>query len=161
MRSLDPHFREFVELLEENKVDYLIVGGYAVAFYGFARYTGDIDFFVAVNSQNAEALVKVFKDFGFESLKLTKEDFLQEGFVIEIGREPTKIQILTGIDGIKFYECRERCVTVEVDGLSLKFIDKESLLRNKLASGRPKDLLDISVLTDLGKQVMRAESREE
>lgn len=146
MEKLNEDFRAFIELLESEGVEYLVVGGYAVALHGFPRYTGDIDFFVAIHEDNALRLLKVFERFGFGGIGLAKEDFLQESFVVEIGREPRKIQVLTGIDGVRFAECFSKHLEVEVDGLRLKFIGKDELLRNKAASGRAKDLIDLEEL---------------
>lgn len=148
MEKLNEDFRAFIGLLESEAVDYLIVGGYAVAVHGFPRYTGDIDFFVAIGENNAAKLLTVFGKFGFGDIGLTRGDFLEERFVVEIGREPRKIQVLTGIDGVTFAECHDRRVEVETDGLRMKFIGKEDLIRNKVASGRPKDRID---LEELGK----------
>ncbi len=149
METLNEDFRAFIGLLESEEVDYLIVGGYAVAVHGFPRYTGDIDFFVAIGEENADRLLRVFDRFGFGEIGLTRDDFLTESFVVEIGREPRKIQVLTGIDGVIFSECRRRAVEVSLDGQTLKFIGKEDLLLNKEASGRPKDLIDLEELRKL------------
>lgn len=92
---LNKDFLEFIALLEEKGVEYLIVGGYAVGLHGFPRYTGDIDFFVAVTEPNARRLIAVFEAFGFGDIGLQAEDFLQPDFVVGIGREPRKIQVLT------------------------------------------------------------------
>lgn len=147
MLNLNKDFREFIELLESEGVRYLIVGGYAVAFHGFPRYTGDIDFFVEVEPGNAGKLIRVFERFGFGDIGLTKEDFLRADFVVEIGREPRKIQVLTGIDGIRFEQCVAEGVEVRDGDLTLRFIGKAQLLRNKAASGRPKDLIDLQELS--------------
>jgi hypothetical protein len=149
MERLNQDFLEFIELLEAHEVEYLIVGGYAVGVHGFPRYTGDIDFFIANQESNAKKLVQVFEEFGFGSLGLTKEDFLQEDFVIVVGREPRKIQILTGIDGVKFSECYVSRFETQYEGLALKFIGKKELIRNKRASGRPKDAIDLQELLRL------------
>jgi hypothetical protein len=143
MDMLNEDFAEFARLLEEAEVQYLIVGGYSVALHGFPRYTGDIDFFVALNPENASKLVKVFEQFGFGELGLTEEDFAQPNYVIEIGREPRKIQVLTGIDGVQFERAWEKRVEEKTNGMNLKFICKEDLLTNKRASGRPKDKIDL------------------
>lgn len=143
MEMFNEDFREFIELLESEGVDYLIVGGYAVAVHGFPRYTGDIDFFVAISEENAVRLLRVFDLFGFGDIGLAREDFLTESFVVEIGREPRKIQVLTGIDGVTFAECERRAMEVPVNGQTLRFIGKEDLIANKEASGRPKDLIDL------------------
>ncbi len=146
METLNPDFLEFIKLLDRHAVDYLVVGGYAVAVHGFPRYTGDIDFFVALDQNNAERLIRVFGDFGFGDIGLQRDDFLQPDFVIEIGREPRKIQVLTGIDGVEFKECLERRIEIPINGISVKFIGKQDLIRNKLASGRPKDRIDAEEL---------------
>jgi hypothetical protein len=149
MDQLNRDFLEFIGLLDEEAVDYLIVGGYAVGIHGFPRYTGDIDFFVAVSRENADRLIKVFERFGFGDIGLTPADFLEEDFVVEIGREPRKIQVLTGIDGVQFEECRRNRIELQYQGRVLKVIGKEDLIRNKAASGRPKDLIDLAELERL------------
>ena len=149
MDHLNQDFLEFIRLLEAEKVDYLVIGGYAVALHGFPRFTGDIDFFVAISGENAGRILSVFDKFGFGEIGLTLADFLEKDFVVEIGREPRKIQILTGIDGVLFNECFARRVEVEINGMQVKFIGKDDLIRNKAASGRPKDRLDLEELTKL------------
>jgi predicted nucleotidyltransferase len=130
METLNQDFLEFIGLLENHGVDYLIIGGYAVALHGFPRYTGDIDFFVAVNPENAVKLMNVFNAFGFGDIGIDQNDFMQPNFVVEIGREPRKIQVLTGIDGVTFADCSSRRVEVDLQGMNLKFIGKEDLIRN-------------------------------
>lgn len=149
MDQMNPDFLEFIALLERNHVDYLVVGGYAVALHGFPRYTGDLDFFVAVNERNAAGLLNVFNDFGFGDIGLRQADFLEPDFVIEIGREPRKIQVLTGIDGVTFGDCYERRVEHAVGSMMVKFIGKDDLIRNKKASARPKDLIDAEQLEEI------------
>ena len=146
MDQLNRDFLEFIGLLDEEAVDYLIVGGYAVGVHGFPRYTGDIDFFVAVSPENADRLIRVFERFGFGDVGLTPFDFLEEDFVVEIGREPRKIQVLTGIDGVRFDECHRNRIEIQHHGRVLKVIGKEDLIRNKAASGRAKDLIDLAEL---------------
>ena len=143
---LNKHFREFIELLERHGVRYLVVGGYAVGFHGFPRYTGDLDVFIGISEENSEKVLKVFSDFGFPDMGLTQNDFLEEEIVVEIGREPLKIQVLTGIDGVTFEECFEEKVFLESDGLKVPFIGFEKLLENKQASPRAKDKIDLEEL---------------
>jgi len=121
----------------------MIVGGYSVALHGFPRYTGDIDFFVATSSENASKLVDVFNGFGFSQLGLCENDFTQPDYVVEIGREPRKIQVLTGIDGVEFEHAWKHRVEVLMNGMHLKFISKDDLIANKRAVGRPKDQIDL------------------
>lgn len=145
-KMFNQHFQEFIELLGGNKVRYLIVGGYAVGLHGFPRYTGDIDVFIALGEENARMVLKTFSDFGFGDLGLEESDFLEEEIVVEIGREPLKIQVLTGIDGVTFEECWDERIEVELSGLKVPFIGIESLLRNKQASPRAKDKIDLEEL---------------
>jgi len=150
MATLNPDFHDFIGLLEKHGVEYLMVGGYAVAAHGFPRYTGDIDFFIATTPPNAASLIRVFREFGFGDLGLAENDFLEPDFVVEIGREPRKIQVLTGIDGVDFNECHASRIVIELDGLQIPCISKDLLIRNKLASGRAKDLIDCAELRTLG-----------
>lgn len=143
MEPLNEDFAEFARLLEQAEVRYLIVGGYSVALHGFPRYTGDIDFFVAVSPENAAKLVDVFTQFGFGDLGLQEEDFTRSDYVVEIGREPRKIQVLTGIDGVRFEDAWKARVEAEMNGMRLKFLGKADLIQNKRATGRPKDQIDL------------------
>ena len=147
MENLNPDFLDFITLLEKKSVEYLIVGGNAVGFHGFPRYTGDIDFFVAVSEMNAQRVMEVFQEFGFGEIGIEKQDFLKPSFIIAIGREPRKIQVLTGIDGVTFDECRNTAVECEYLGRKMRFIGLQELLRNKKASGRNKDLIDVQELS--------------
>jgi len=146
---LNKHFQDFLELLEKHHVEYVIVGGYAVGVHGFPRYTGDIDIFVGISGENAARLVDVFNEFGFASLSLKAIDFLEPDTVVEVGREPMKIQVLTGIDGVTFDRCRSDRMMVNISGLQVPFIGFESLLANKAASPRSKDRIDLEELTRL------------
>ena len=146
---LNKHFREFIELLEKNDVRFLIVGGYAVGFHGFPRYTGDLDIFVAISVANAHKLVQVFSEFGFSDIGLKAEDFLDPEIIVEIGREPMKIQVLTGIDGVAFDSCYGRKVEFIDEGLSIPFISLDDLIANKAATPRAKDKIDFEELKRL------------
>ncbi|NQW99515.1 nucleotidyltransferase [bacterium] len=149
MEQLNQDFLEFIGFLEEENVDYLVIGGYAVGLHGFPRYTGDIDFFIAVNDVNSHKVLRVFEKFGFGDIGIVREDFLKVDHVVEIGREPRKIQVLTGIDGVEFEECVRRKVETMIGGRVVKFIGEDDLMRNKAASGRPKDRLDLEELRKL------------
>lgn len=144
---LNKHFREFIELLEAHGVRYLVVGGYAVGFHGFPRYTGDLDIFIGISEENSKKIIEVFTAFGFPDLGLTASDFLEEEIVVEIGREPLKIQVLTGIDGVTFAESFDQRVVFDAGGgLKIPFIGLEDLLKNKQASPRAKDKIDFEEL---------------
>lgn len=142
-----PHdFREFLKLLHRHRVRYLVVGGYSVVYHGYPRYTGDIDIFVAVSTPNAQALTRVFRDFGFGEGSIDPAVFQQRGQVVRLGREPMRLEILNEIDGVVFEECYARRTRARWDGLSINFIGYADLLENKRQAARPKDLADVAVL---------------
>jgi hypothetical protein len=145
--ELQSDIREFIELLLSAEAEFLLVGGYALAVHGAPRFTEDIDFFVMVSPSNAEKLHRVLTDFGFGGSDLRVEDFLKPDFVIQLGRAPNRIDILTGIDGVSWEEARESRIVAELGGLRLPVIGRETLIRNKTATGRTQDRADVERLT--------------
>lgn len=143
---LNKDFKEFIELLNENNVKYLIIGGYAVAFHGYPRYTKDLDIWILVSHENAENVLKALKEFGFGSLGLQKEDFLKPDEFVQLGHPPNRIAIVTSCDGVEFEACYQTRKEILADGLNINFIDIENLKKNKKASGRPQDLADLDNL---------------
>lgn len=143
---LDKDFREFIALLNENNVRYLVVGGYAVGFHGYPRYTKDLDVWIEVSRDNAGKILKALHEFGFGSLGLTEEGFLKEGQFTQLGCPPHRIDIITSCEGVNFAECYASKNVIEVDGLQIDFIDLENLAKNKVAVARPQDLADVSNL---------------
>jgi predicted nucleotidyltransferase len=142
---LNRDFKEFAELLDAKGVEYLLVGGYALAAHGHPRYTGDIDFWVRSSDANLLRLLDALRDFGFGSLGLGVTDFTEDT-VVQLGQPPRRIDLLTGIDGVSFDACFSRREQVVVDGVRLNIIGLEDFKANKRASGRPKDLADLQSL---------------
>jgi len=147
MEKLDRNFADFLRLLNSHSVEYLVIGGYAVGYHGFVRATGDLDIFVGISAENASALVKVFQEFGFSTPELKEQLFLEAGKIVRIGLPPLRIEVLNGISGVSFGEIYPNRIEETIDGLRVPFIDLQSLLKNKAASGRMKDLADIEELT--------------
>ena len=143
---LNQDFKEFIQSLNNNKVRYLVIGGYAVAFHGHPRYTKDIDIWIDCVEENAAKMVASLDDFGFGELGLTESDFIEPGQIVQLGYPPNRIDILTSIKGVDFVECYESRVIVELDEITINFIDLENLIKNKQASGRNQDLADIENL---------------
>ncbi len=143
---LTSDFREFVALFRSNRVEYLVVGGYALAAYGHPRYTGDLDFWIGTDPQNAERVVSALAQFGFASLGICKEDLTLPNQVLQLGYAPARIDLLTSIDGVAFAECHARKIVVQIDGLDISFISQDDFKRNKRATGRHKDLADLEAL---------------
>ncbi len=144
--SLSEDFKEFLKLLNDHRVDYLVIGGHAVAYHGYPRATGDLDVWVSTHPSNAEQLVSVMRAFGFPPDQVTKELFLEKDRVLRMGVAPNRIEILTSIDGVEFDDGFENRVTDTVDGIKVPFIGLNQLKANKLASGRHKDLADLDEL---------------
>jgi hypothetical protein len=143
---LSNDFREFIELLNANKVQYLIVGGYAVGFHGYPRYTKDLDVWILVSEENAKCVLIALQQFGMGSLGLKEEDFLKHDDFVQLGYPPNRIDIVMSCDGIEFESCYQSRKQINVEGLSIDFIDLENLKRNKKASARPQDLADLANL---------------
>lgn len=146
---LDPDFSEFIGLLNEHEVDYLVVGGHAVALHGHPRYTGDMDVWLRTDVANAERVLAALEDFGFGGLDITREDLLEPDQVVQLGYSPLRLDLMTSLSGVAFEECHKRRVEVEVAGLTVPFISLQDLRRNKRASGRIQDLADLEALDGL------------
>lgn len=144
--SLTKDFREFLKFLNDHAVEYLMIGGHAVAYHGYPRATNDLDVWVAVNEENALRLAKAVRGFGFDLPNVTPALFLQIDRIIRMGVAPNRIEIQTGIDGVKFAECYPRRIIADVDGVPVCIIGLADLKANKRASGRNKDLADLDEL---------------
>ena len=143
---LPPDFKEFLRLLNAHKVEYLLIGGYAVGYHGYPRATAGMDIWVAVHPANADRIVAALKEFGFDLPDLSPELFLREWQIIRLGVPPIRIEIATTISGVDFGECYGERVEDTVDGVSVNLIDLNHLKLNKRASGRHQDLADLEHL---------------
>ena len=151
MEKLDRNFADFLKSLNARRVEYLVIGGYAVGYHGFVRATGDLDVFVGLSALNAENLIAAFRDFGFDVPELTPAVFMEPGKIVRIGVPPLRLEVMNEISGVTFAECFAKRLEETIDGVRVWFIDRESLLRNKRAAGRPKDLADVEALTRTAK----------
>ena len=147
--TLDKDFEDFVALLNSYGVDYLVVGGYALAFHGKPRHTGDLDIWIDISDENANKMVRVLAEFGMASLGLLKQDFLTAGVITQIGYPPLRIDILNEIDGVNFIEAYPNRLLIDVDGIPVKYIGLDDLIRNKQVSGRHQDITDVNTLNKL------------
>ncbi len=146
MIQLPPDFKEFLKLLNNHKVEYLLVGGYAVGYHGYPRATSDMDIWIAVNPINAKKIVNVLNEFGFDAPELTTDLFLEENKIIRMGVPPVRLEIITTISGVDFDSCYQQKKHGKIDGVEVNIIDLENLRKNKTASGRYKDLNDLENL---------------
>jgi predicted nucleotidyltransferase len=147
MIQLPQDFKEFLKLLKEHKVRYLLIGGYAVSYHGYIRATGDMDIWIAIHPDNAHKMVAVLKTFGFDHPDLSDDLFLHENKILRMGVPPVRLEITTSISGVEFDECYQARVVDELDGVEVNLIDLENLKKNKKASGRLKDLTDFKKLS--------------
>ena len=143
---LSKDFKEFIELLLSNKVDFLVVGAHALAMHGRPRYTGDLDVWVRPSPVNVTRLIHTLDAFGFASLGVEAQDFLGPQAMVQLGHPPARIDLLTTIDGITFAEAFANQVQFEVGDLKLPVISVDDLIRKKLATGRTKDRADVEAL---------------
>lgn len=143
---LNQDFKEFIRSLNDNQVRYLIVGGYAVALHGHPRYTKDLDIWIEMSARNAEQVVKALSQFGFESLDLEPADFLVPDQIIQLGYAPNRIDLLSTLPGVEFSTCYKSRVEIDIDGVTVPFIDLKNLKKNKQAAGRLQDLADLENL---------------
>jgi Nucleotidyl transferase of unknown function (DUF2204) len=144
--ALQKDLREFIASLNSHKVEFVVVGAYAVAFHGHPRFTGDIDFLVRPTRDNAERVMNALKSFGFTSPGLSLEDFIRPDSVVQLGVPPNRIDLLTSISGVTFEDAWSGRTSGVLGDQPVAFIGLEALLKNKLATGRSKDAEDVARL---------------
>ena len=143
---LTDDFREFLKLLNAHGVDYMVVGGYAVALHGYPRATIDLDLWVRAAADNAQRIIDAVKAFGFDSPQLDPRVFVAPDQIVRFGVPPFRIEIMTTLSGVTFDACRARAGVQEIDGVAVPVISREDLKTNKRAAGRHKDLADLEQL---------------
>lgn len=147
MIQLPPDFKEFLRLLNDKQVEYMLIGGYAVGYYGYPRFTADMDIWIAMNPVNAGKVVAALKEFGFDLPELSAELFLQADRIVRMGVPPVRLEIMTTISGVDFIACYAQRVVDILDGVEVSLISLNDLKTNKQASGRHKDLDDLDHLS--------------
>jgi hypothetical protein len=143
---LPPDFKDFLRLLKDHQVEYLLIGGYAVGYHGYPRATADMDIWIAIHPQNAEKVVAVLREFGFDVPELSVELFLKENQIVRMGLPPVRLEIVTSISGVSFDECYQERLVETLDDVEVNLISLRHLKINKKASGRHKDLNDLENL---------------
>ena len=143
---LPKDWRAFIESLNSNRVEYLIVGAVALAHYGFPRYTGDLDVLIRNTPDNAARLESAVSDFGFSSLGLTAADFVNAYQVVQLGTAPNRIDLLTSITGVSFDDAWQGRLEGDLGGVPVAFIGRRELIQNKRSTGRAQDRADLELL---------------
>jgi hypothetical protein len=139
-------FRDLLELFNKHKVDYIIVGAYALGFHGSPRYTGDLDVFVSPDPINAKSIMQALHEFGFGSVGLTAADFEKEGKVVQLGFPPVRVDIITSITGVSWEQARSGRVKGQFGDLIVHYIGRDDFIANKRALGRKKDIADLEAV---------------
>jgi len=143
---LNSDYKELLSIFNEEKVKFILVGAYAMAVHGYPRATMDIDIWVIGELKNSKAVMKALRRFGAPMNDISSEDFQKNDIIFQIGVFPRRVDIITSVDGLEFKEAYERSIDVEIENIKLKVLSKEDLIKNKLASGRTKDLADVETL---------------
>ncbi len=143
---LPSDFKEFLGLLNSEKIEYLLVGGYAVGHYGYPRATGDLDVWVAIGPANTDGMRRVLEKFGFRGRGVSADILLEKGKVLRMGVPPLRIDLVTTASGVQFAECYARRTVANIDGVDVNVVSREDLIVNKRACGRAKDLDDVEHL---------------
>ena len=146
LTKLPRDFSEFLKLLNANRVEYLVIGGYAVAHYGYPRPTADFDVWVAIGSDNIARTITAITQFGFADATLTPDILMVPGRIIRMGVPPMRLEVMNAIDGVEFTECYSRRNIVELDGTLVNLISLADLKKNKSSTGRNKDKSDLDYL---------------
>ena len=141
-----PDFKELLALFNRNKVEYIVVGAFAMAFHGTPRFSGDIDLYVRPTPENARRVTATLHDFGFGSLGLKDKDFEQPGQIIQLGQPPVRIDLITAISGVTWEEADAGKAAGKYGDIPVHYLGRRQLIANKRASGRKKDLSDLEAL---------------
>ena len=143
---LSNDWREFLESLNSRGIDYVVVGAHSLAFHGRPRYTGDLDILVRATRENAAKLVDLLNQFGFADVGFKESDFTEPDQLIQLGRAPNRIDLLTSITGVTTDQALASKVSADLAGIPVFILAKDALIRNKRAVGRPQDIADLKVL---------------
>ena len=146
MMKISEDFKDFLKLLYEKNVEYLLIGGFAVVYYGYVRNTGDMDIWIRLTSQNVELTADALDEFGYATKEQTLPYLSQPGRILRMGMPPFRLEVSNEIDGVEFDECYSKRVTLNVEGIPINLISLSDLIENKQASGRHKDLADVEEL---------------
>jgi len=144
--EIQQDFKDLLELFNAHKVEYIIVGGYALAFHGAPRYTGDIDIFVKPDDENAARIMSALEVFGFGSVGLAAQDFERPGQVVQLGVPPVRVDIITSISGVSWNEAFSQRAAGKYGDIQVHYIGHKQFIMNKKAMGRKKDLADLEAL---------------
>jgi len=144
--EIQSDFKELLELFNKHHVEYMLVGGYALAFHGAPRFTGDLDVFVHNSPKNAARVMDALSEYGFGSVGLAAEDFQKEGSVVQLGVPPVRVDLVTSLTGVLWEGAWSNRVAADYGDVPVFYIGREQFIANKKATGRKRDLADLEAL---------------
>lgn len=142
-------YKELLVLLNATEVEYVIVGAYALAFHGYPRYTGDIGILVRPSPENAERTMTALREFGFSGLGLSATDFTRQDNVVQLGRAPIRVDLMTSLSGVTWHQVFNNSITGEYGDVPVRYIGRTELVKNKRSTGRMKDRADLEALGEI------------
>ena len=148
---LNSDYKDILLALSNRKVEFLLVGAYAMAAHGYPRSTMDIDLWVKPDPANAILALQALDDFGAPPGGLSPEDFQKEGMIFQIGVAPRRIDIITSVDGLEFADAFANSHQVGIEGIAVNVLSIADIIRNKNSTGRTKDLADVQMLQETGR----------
>ena len=143
---MNSDWTEFLESLVARKVEFLVVGAWAMAYHGQPRYTGDLDLFFRPSPENAAALLEALRDFGAQTGHLRLDELATRGFTVTFGVPPARIDLLNWLSGLTYEDAASDAPPGDLGGVAVRFLSRRAFVKNKLAAARPKDLLDAGIL---------------
>ena len=143
---LNEDYKEMLQTLSDQKVEFIVVGAYALAAHGFPRATGDIDIWIKPDKKNSKRVYKALARFGAPINEISEDEFSQPGLIFQIGVAPRRIDLITKIDAVEYEEADSDKIFVDIDDLKIPVLSIDKLIKNKMATGREKDLLDAKLL---------------
>lgn len=146
--ELNTDFKELLALFNAHRVEYMIVGGFALAFHGAPRFTGDLDLFVKPDAANAQRIIAALDAFGFGDIGLTPEDFTQPERVVQLGVSPVRVDLITSLTGVSWEDASSHSIQGDCGGVPASFIARQQFIANKRALGRTRDLADVEALAE-------------
>ena len=144
--EIQKDFRDLLELFNAHKIEYIIVGGYALAFHGSPRFTGDLDILIKPDPENAHRILESLEEFGFKSVDLTIEDFQRPDKVVQLGVPPVRVDIITSLTGVSWEEAFSGKTKGKYGDIPVYYIGRDQFIANKRATGRKRDLADLEAL---------------
>jgi hypothetical protein len=142
-------FEKLLALFNAHKVEYVVVGGYALAFHGAPRVTGALDLLVKPERPNAERILAALDEFDFASMQLTRADFMMPNNLVQLGEPPVQVDIMTTLTGVSWEHAAAGKVPTQYGATPIYVVSRDDFIANKRALGRKRDLADLEAIGEV------------